>query len=98
MSKVETALFKIKKTHETLGQKSNEALIPMEMKQTDFVCLAKYLFIRVRLIDYLKTKSKPIDKATLKKVTPYIPHFILNGIESASDLEMRVTSAGLTMS
>ena len=80
------------------GSKSDETLIPMDMKQNDFVSLTKYLSVRVCLIDHLKAKSKLIDIATLKKVAPYIPHFILNGGESASDLEMQVTSAGLTMS
>ena len=72
--------------------------IPIQIGQSDFVCLSKYLTIAMNLIDQLKTNSKPSQyKIALKKIAPYVPDFLKLGNESLTNLQRRVTSTGLTM-
>ena len=69
ISKVETALYKIKKSE--VKEASSEP-ITMLMSQKEFSCLSKYLSLSVGLKDFYKEATVAKDQ----KISPYIPQFI----------------------
>lgn len=77
-------MYKTKKQYSKKDLKMN---IPIQIGQSDFVCLSKYLTIAMDLICKLKTNSKPNqNKKALKKIAPCVPNFLKQGNESLSDL------------
>lgn len=108
ISTVETALIKIRASQKKQERRSqifdcngdNEEPIEMRMSQKEFISLSKYLSLSISLKKYYKANKLAIDMVPAHRsfsVASCTPCFILVGNESASSLQMRLTSQGLKL-
>ena len=108
ISTVETALIKIRAAQTEQERRSQlfecdankDEPIEMRMSQKEFISLSKYLSLSISLKEYYKVNGLSIDLVPAHRsfsVASCTPCFILIGNESASSLQMRLTSQGLKL-
>ena len=103
ISTVETALTKIRASQtkqERHPFADHDEPTEMRMSQKEYTSLSKYLSLQISLKEYYKANRLAIDfvpKHRSFSVASCTPCFILVGNESASSLQIRLTSQGLKL-